>query len=261
MLNIERRCKAAVRILPSSIGWFPRTRRDNGGALNGDEAAAAPRQRVAFEPASFFWKVTAHGTEPGRPRGLLLAWPRWERFAHSIWPTQKIPGSPQDLLHVRMVPYQGESLTLPDGTEIQPGMTVGELHCNNQAMLELVRNNGNPYRAMRDDLRSLARWISQPGFDINVEAFFGITLIANAAARIGFSVRARPMNLRLRLDRIFMTGLLLLYTIDGLTRIDKGTTSHSYPREVWLSRRELLRRYGNRGARRAGFPISRHLSS
>ncbi len=93
------------------------------------------------------------------------------------------------------------------------------------------------------------------------EPFFGITLIANAAVRIGFSARERSMNLRLRLARIFMTGLLLLYTVDGLTRIDKGTTSHSYTREVWLSRRELLRRYGNRGAPRAGFSISRPVSS
>lgn len=255
MLNVERRLKPATGIPPSNIAAFPNGQ--GGGASSGEGS----RQRAAFEPASLFWKVTAHGTRPGRPRGLLLAWPRWERFAHSLWPTQRIPGSVQDLLQVRIVPYHGESLTLPDGSEIQTGMIVGELHCNNQAILELVRNRGNPYRAMREELRSLARWISQPGFDINVEAFFGITLIANAAVRIGFSMRARPLNLRLRLDRMFMTGLLLLYTIDGLARIDKGTTSHSYPREVWLSRRELIRRYGNRGVLSAGFPSSRPLAS
>jgi hypothetical protein len=122
-------------------------------------------------------------------------------------------------------------------------MIVGELHCNNQALLELTYHGGNVYRAARDDLHCLARWIAQPGFDVNVEAFFGVTLIARAAARLGFSVRELPRTLRRRFDRMFMTGLLVLYTPDGLSRISRGTTVRSYPQEVWLSRRELLRRY------------------
>ena len=70
----------------------------------------------------------------------------------------------------------------------------------------------------------------------------------NAAARVGFTVRKWPINMRLRLERVFMVGLLLLYTVDGLAHIDRGTTARTYPREVWLSRRELIRRYGSRGA-------------
>lgn len=247
MLNLGRRRAGEERTSPLSGGWFARARCNSASAANGH--SAAHRKRVAaLAPAGLLWKVMAHGTEPGRPHGLLLAWPRWEHFAQSMWPTQSIPGAPHGLLRVRLMPYQGEKVTLPDGTEIDPGMTVAELHCNNQAILELVRNHGNPYRAVREDLRSLARWISRPGFDLNVQACFGVTLLANAAARIGFSVRERPVTLRLRLDRMFMTGLLLLYTVGGLARIGKGTTARSYPQEVWLSRRELLRRYGHRGA-------------
>jgi hypothetical protein len=187
----------------------------------------------------------AHGSTPGNPHGLLLAWPRWEHLAHSMWPTRRIPGTLHDILRVRFVLYRGEVLTLPDLTEIRPGMIVGELHCNNQAIFDLVSgDHGNPYRAARQDLRCLARWIVRPGFDLNVQAFFGVTLIAKAAARLGFYVRARPPSLRRRLDRMFMTGLLVLYTPGGLSRIETGTTARSYPQEVWLSRRELLRRYG-----------------
>ncbi len=193
------------------------------------------------------WRVMAHGSTPGNPHGLLLAWPRWEHFAHSMWPARQIPGTPHDILRVRFLLYRGEALTLPDRTEIRPGMLVGELHCNNQAILDLVgRERGNPYRAAREDLRCLARWIARPGFDLNVQAFFGVTLIARAAARLGFSVRTRPPTLRRRLERMFMTGLLVLYTPGGLSRIETGSTARSYPQEVWLSRRELLRRYGHR---------------
>lgn len=234
------------RTSPLSGGWVSRVPRNQASAAN--DRGAAHRRRMALAAAGLLWKMVAYGTEPGRPNGLLLAWPRWEHFAHSMWPMQRIPGAPHDLLRVRLMPYPGEKVTLPDGTEIDPGMTVAELHCHNHAALELVRNRGNPYRAAREDLRSLAQWISRPGFDLNVQAFFGVTLLGTAAARIGFSVRERPITLRLRLDRIFMTGLLVLYTLDGLARIGRGTTAHAYPQEVWLSRRELLRRYGHRGA-------------
>lgn len=228
-----------------------------------DPAVTQPLgRRVARERTmGLLWKVVAHGTEPGNPHGLLLAWPRWEHFAHSLWPTRQIPGAAHDVLRVRFVPYRGESMELPDGTEIRSGMVVGELHCNNQALLDLGRERGNPYRAAREDLRCLARWISRPGFDINVQAFFGVTLIARAAARLGFSVRARPPTLRRRLDRMFMTGLLVLYTPDGLSRVERGSTVRSYPREVWLSRRELLRRYGGqRYSERASAVALAHLN-
>lgn len=190
------------------------------------------------------WKMVAYGSEPGNPHGLLAMWTRWERLALRMWPTCRIPGTSGDILRVRFTPYQGQALTLPDGTEIRPGMIVGELHCNNIAMLQRVLGGANVYLAAREDLRCLARWITQPGFDVNVQALFGVALIAKAAARLGFSLRALPRTLRLRLDRMFMAGLLVLYTPAGLSRLNRGTTMHSYPQEVWLSRRELLRRYG-----------------
>jgi hypothetical protein len=247
----------------AGIGWLGRARLrrrsvpyGDPGATHDAEATQPLHRRVArARGTGLLWKVIAHGTEPGNPHGLLLAWPRWEHFAHSMWPTRQIPGTHHDILRVRFVPYRGESLALPDATEIRPGMIVGELHCNNQAILDLVgRGRGNPYRAAREDLRCLARWIARPGFDLNVQAFFGVTLIAKAAARLGFSVRARPPTLRRRLERMFMTGLLVLYTLDGLSRIERGTTVRSYPQEVWLSRRELLHRYGKHRYRERARP-------
>ena len=259
MAESEGRREWRMRIPALAAGWLRRGRRKYRAAARGRGSGPLSERRAERRrTVGLLWKVMAHGTEPGNPRGLLLAWPRWEHFAHSMWPTAAIPGAPYDLLRVRLVPYEGESLALPDATEIRPGTIVGELHCNNQAILQLVsRGEVNPYRAAREDLRCLARWIAQPGFDINVRAFRGITLLANAAARLGFSVRPRPVTLRRRLDRMFMTGLLMLYTVDGLTRIDKGSTVRSYPQEVWMSRRELLRRYGTRGAiERGGAPAS-----
>lgn len=247
MLSTQTRRRWKRRMSSLTGGLLGRRRRA-ASTERAAQQAHRPHHPAGAGTRGLLWRVMAHGTEPGNPHGLLLAWPRWEHLAHSMWPTRSIPGARYDVLRVRFVPYEGEDLTLPDATEIRGGMTIGELHCNNEALLDLVgKKHGNPYRAAREDLRSLARWISQPGVDIDVQAFFGITLLANAAARLGFSVRERPLTLRGRLDRMFMTGLLILYTVDGLTRVEKGTTTRSYPHEVWLSRRELLKRYGPRG--------------
>lgn len=246
MLMPDSGHSSRVRSLIPGISWLghARLRSRFRRSPNPSATKLLSRRGPHLRGTQLLWKVVAHGTEPGNPRGLLAVWPRWEHFALTMWPTCRIPGSSRGVLRVRFAPYRGETLTLPDGTEIRPGMIVGELHCNNQVMLDMTGHGTNVYRAAREDLHCLAHWIAQPGFDVNVEAFFGVTLIAKAAARLGFSVRALPRTLRRRLDRMFMTGLLVLYTPDGLSRVDKGTTVRSYPQEVWFSRRELLRRYG-----------------
>jgi YkoP domain len=245
MLTSDSGHNSRVHSLIPDISWLGRARlRRFRRSPDSSATGLLCRREPHLRGTQLLWKVVAHGTKPGDPHGLLALWPRWEHFALAMWPTRPIPGSSHGILRVRFAPYQGESLTLPDGTEIRPGMIVGELHCNNQVMLDMAGHRTNVYRAAREDLHCLAHWIAQPGFDVNVQAFFGVTLIAMAAARLGFNVRALPHTLRRRLDRMFMTGLLVLYTPGGLSRVDKGTTVRSYPQEVWLSRRELLRRYG-----------------
>lgn len=85
-----------------------------------------------------------------------------------------------------------------------------------------------------------------------VAAFRGVTLLGPGARRLGFTVCERPLTIRRRFERIFFAGLLLLYSGDGLKRIEYGSTLSSYPGEVWISRQALLDSYGSPKGRLMG---------
>jgi hypothetical protein len=120
---------------------------------------------------------------------------------------------------------------------------VAELHCNNRAILQLVRLRGNPFAACRQDLRNLSNWIEHDDFGRQIHALYGRTILTSAASRLGFAIREKPVTLRRRLEKFFFKGLLLLYNQQGFTRILHGSTAQAYPADIWLSRRELIRRY------------------
>ncbi len=206
-----------------------------------------PRRMEVRSPVGL-WLLRLIGsrTQPGHPRGLMRAWPAWERIAQTLWPPSGIPGSRYGLLRMRLGTYTGEPFTLPDGVRIERNARVIELHCDNRQFVRLIAGEGlNPYRACREDLASLANWIESNA--IEVEAAFGRTILRAGAARLGFARRELPATLWLRLERFFMIGLLLIYTESGLDHLTRGSTVWSYPKEFWISRKQLVRRYGRPG--------------
>ncbi|HEX6508283.1 MAG TPA: hypothetical protein VF221_11680 [Chloroflexota bacterium] len=200
--------------------------------------------KVIAGQSPFFWRLSS-GSRDGRARGLLRIWPLWEWIARRIWLTRPIPGARYGVFTVHMTRYRGDRFLLPDGSTIRPGDQVGELHFNNRVMVEVTRRRiWDLLPALEADLRSLALWITGPDFPTDVTAFYGVTLLSSGARRLGFTARERPVTVRARLDRFFLSGLLALYSRQGLSRLRLGSTYGTYPQEVWMSRAELLRRYG-----------------
>jgi hypothetical protein len=231
-----------------------------------DKAPPPPRSRwtrrlprptrwlTQSEKASLAWRIIAGGTRPGEAHGLLRAWLGWEQLARVVWPVREIPGAPYGMICVRISPYRGEPVLLPDSTVVTKGAILAELHCNNRAILKLVRERGNPFAACREDLKSLSKWIMQERHGQRVEALYACTILTTAARRLGFTVQEKPVTLRRRLEKFFFKGLLLLYNQQGLARIQHGSTGNTYPADCWLSKHELLRLYHERNQRgsRAG---------
>lgn len=182
----------------------------------------------------------------GRARGFLRFWPVWEWVMDVAYPVTPIPDAPHGLLRIHPMRYHGQPITLPDGTHIARGARVAELHFNNRRLVA-ISGDVSPWRLARmigEDLGALARWAAQPGEVARMEAFVGVTLLGRASGRLGFTIRERPVTIHARLERFFMQGLLAIYNPDGVQRLERGGAYATYPVEVWMSRGELLRRYG-----------------
>lgn len=189
-----------------------------------------------------FWDIVGRGARPGAPGGLLIGWWLWERLARRLWPSFVAPGSPYGALRIRVAKYRGAPIDLPDSTHVERGALVCELHCDNEALLSFSRRHLDLYAAGRRELSAIANWVINS--DNYIEAIYGVTLLGSAAARLGFHRRAMPARRRARADRLYMNGLLALYSLDGVVRLKRGHTLRELPQEIWMSRAELLQRYG-----------------
>src|SRR5579872_560597 len=203
-----------------------------------------------------FLRLAAGDSGGGRARRLLRVWPLWERLAHVLWPAVPVPGSPHGLFQIHFKKHRGPMIPLSDGATVRSGEWVGELHFDNQAFLQALDRDGRLETGsakwaivsyLRDDLRALAAWTKSGTLPRPMVAIVGITVLGRGAVRLGFTMRPRAGRVLPYLDKLFVDGLLIIYTPEGVGRMTTGKTVADTSQEAWMSVDELLRRYGAGG--------------
>ena len=253
-----------------SLGFLGigRRRYAAGGPVPEEFPAPSRARRLAMGTLRFVLQ-TASGRTPGRPAGLLWIWWWWDRLYvrwHRLQPIRE-----GGVLFYGFETYRSSRpILLGDGTRVERGDRICRIHMRNDALagseyLVIGQRAWGFIRATRQDLAALANAV-EPGSlgrrNGRFVAVTGSTLLFRGARRMGFSVWPRPQTWRGEIERIYLMGLLALYRADrggdetslrlSARRLDAAAPNSSeyVLGEVWISRRELRRRY--RSSRAAG---------
>ena len=171
----------------------------------------------------------------------FLQWlDRWVERHEQIRPI----GEGGYIFRMRVTRHRGRRVVLKDGTVVDPGDLVGELHLDNERAVALHAEGHGGFRFRQE----LFRLLPALGLDLQtrpeyrtIKALFGASLFwrnPSLVARAGFEQRPLPPFTRWWLgtwERI----LLASYHPQGRRRLGKGRRAEL--REVWITRRTLAR--------------------
>lgn len=160
-----------------------------------------------------------------------------------------VPGSEEKLLLVCFHPYHGtQPVVLPDQTKIHPGEQVGELHLSNLRVLEMGNENEGSsmdwrmIQTVRRELALLGQACQNGTIPETIQGFYGVNVLPAAVKRLGFTLFPIPKGW----DRIwlgFWESFLrkVFYSFKTTRKVKLNRTNDPY--EIWISRREIIRRY------------------
>jgi peptidoglycan-N-acetylglucosamine deacetylase len=176
-------------------------------------------------------------------------WDLQEAIAIRYYGTEPVGPPDRVLFRIRVTPYPGEPIVLPDGTSVGRRESYGELHFQNRTVRALHRKAERPRQvgflfaeALVEGLRQLAMLAATDPRYADVPAFCGVTMLHYGAEKLGFHVRPLQAGPRARRIWLYQRLLTARYHPAGWSRVEQGTRVRD-SREVWISRRELLSRY------------------
>jgi peptidoglycan-N-acetylglucosamine deacetylase len=165
---------------------------------------------------------------------------RWFERRYQIRPI----GEGGSVLRLGIIRYRGPRVTLKDGTVVALGDPVGELHLDNRRVAALHAEGRAGLRYRREVFRvlpALARDLrTRPEYRA-VNAVCGASLFWAEAELAGFEHRPLPAFTRWWLAW-WERYLLARYHPLGRRRLDQGRRTEL--RQIWISRRTILERYG-----------------
>jgi hypothetical protein len=153
------------------------------------------------------------------------------------------------IMRMGLIRHRGRRVTLEDGTVVNPGDPVVELHMDNRRAAGLHDTGKGGIRFRREVFRALpalARDLETLPEYREINAICGASLVWKEARRAGFESRPFPAFTRWWLGW-WERHLMAHFHPAGRRRLAVGNRTEL--RQIWISRRTLVERYGtNSGA-------------
>jgi len=150
------------------------------------------------------------------------------------------------IMRIGLIRHRGRRVTLEDGTIVNSGDMVGELHVDNRRAAALHETGKGGLRFRREVFRALpalARDIETIPEYREIKAVCGASLIWKEGRRAGFESREFPAFTRWWLGW-WERYLMAHFHPAGRKRLAVGDRTEL--RQIWMSRRALVERYGTK---------------
>jgi hypothetical protein len=184
------------------------------------------------------------------PRPWFDRFERWWARRHGVFDY-----APDSVLRLQLHPHAGPPVRLSDGTVVQPGDPVAEVHVDSARLARLHAELGDARkvglqfaRELTYAFAALARHLRDHP-DLPAVAVFGNTLYWQGSERLGWEVRDLPPGLHTWLLQAWLHFLVWYYHPQGVRRIS-GRPRLARVRQIWISRSRLVALYAD--AERAG---------
>jgi hypothetical protein len=148
------------------------------------------------------------------------------------------------ILYVGRDNYRGPTIQFVDDTLLEVGAEVGTLHFNNNRFTQFDAESTTGAaltfaRLMIQSLRALAdKARTDPNFS-DLEVFHAVSWLPGYGERIGFVTAPYPDGVKKRLMTAYFRLLIWAFA-----PVEQSRSARPNPHFYWLTRKELVRRYG-----------------
>ncbi|MGG1877525.1 polysaccharide deacetylase family protein [Paenibacillus cisolokensis] len=195
-------------------------------------------------------KAKAKKLSPAK-RMLVSAWLLWEKAFHALFTLRTVtPSDP--MLHFRVRPYRGQPVMLEDGSRIEKGDKIVELHFDNKKLFELGSRSRSEMqlaiqmiRAVQKDLPTLADMVLERPELQGSKGLYGVTMISRGPEQFGFQILDLPSGWFASSTRIYLKLLLSVIHPKGKSRLKDGTQAME-PKMLYMPVEVLIERYASK---------------
>ncbi|OAB34086.1 polysaccharide deacetylase family protein [Paenibacillus glacialis] len=205
-------------------------------------------------------QVSARNTKltPGKIAVVKL-WLMWEVVFHFIFQLKTVnPADP--FLHYRQRSYKGKTLTLDNGSLLEHGDSIIELHVDNEKLFQLgVKSRSTVHlaiqmiRSMEKELPMLAQQLIENDEFKHVKALYGVSMINRGPKKFGFSILDLPEGWFSKSTKVYLKILLNIIHPTGQERL-KDSPSKLVPKMMIMPLEYLYEHHAVSGSHRFSNP-------
>ncbi|GGH73953.1 hypothetical protein JOD43_000175 [Pullulanibacillus pueri] len=176
-------------------------------------------------------------------KSLMRLYSLWEHLYHKMHGLK--PRHERDLILFRIKEYKGEPLSLTDGTLLQEGDLILDLHFNNDLLIQTSIESKNTMHMittllhmMKATFKRMRSYMSEPEYE-KVKALYGVSLFHRGAKQFGFDVLDLPKGGNSGFQRFYLRLLLTIMHPNGRQRLQSHSSMLS-PKILAVSRTHFL---------------------